>query len=250
MRENVGMRVVQLSDTHLSAAQAIPTSLLALLDWIRADPPDLLIHTGDVVWEDPDDAVDRQFAHDVLGDVACAMATIPGNHDVGFFDQSRLDTRLDAFRSMWGDNRFALDVADGWRLVGIDVYAVGRDEDDDWVRVALDTSAPIAVFVHQPLAGEPEDGWQLPDHVRSWIVEQLADRDVRLVASGHRHCRVVSHPTPTTAHVWAPSTSLTGTPYHGSDPTPGAVEYTFGENGSWSSRFVDGSVTGARPSVS
>jgi hypothetical protein len=41
-------------------------------------------------------------------------------------------------------------------------------------------------------------------------------------------------------HVWAPSTTLVGSePYHGGDPSPGAVAYEFRPNGTWSHRFVD-----------
>jgi len=233
------VRVVQLSDTHLAAATGEPDSVRGLLDWIRAEPPDLVVHTGDMVWEDPDDTLDRAFARLVLSKLPCPLLALPGNHDVGFFEHDRLPARLDAFRATWGDDHFVVD-ADGWRLVGVDVYTVGDEEADAGVARALDTDRPIAVFIHQPLAAEPQDGWQLPDHVLARCHELLAGRDVRVVASGHRHCRVVRADDGGATHVWAPSTTLVGPePYHGGDPSPGAVEYRFEPDGTWSHRFVD-----------
>jgi alkaline phosphatase D len=232
------MRVVQLSDTHLAAAIGVPAGVQALLDWIRGDPPDLVVHTGDVVWEDPDDTLDRAFARLVLSRLPCPMVAVPGNHDVGFFDTA-FATRLDVFRTTWGGDRFIVD-ADGWRLIGIDVYAVGDDDADSWLARALEANRPLAAFVHHPLAGEPQDGWQLPVGVVARCNELLAGHDVRLIASGHRHCRVVRSTEDGATHVWAPSTTLVGSEsYHGGDPAPGAVEYDFAPDGTWSHRFVD-----------
>jgi hypothetical protein len=235
------MRVVQISDTHLSARTGVPDRLRAVLDWVVADPPDLLVHTGDIVWEDPDLTSDRTFARSVLSELPCDVAFIPGNHDVGFFESARFEDRLAAFRATWGDDRFVLDVDTGWRLVGVDVYAVGLPASDHWVANELDTERPVALFVHQPIDGEPQDGWQLPEAVRQWLGRAVTGRDVRVIASGHRHCSVLRRPPMTGCdgtHVWAPSTTLTGSPHHDGDPRPGAVEYRFERDGEWSTRFV------------
>jgi 3',5'-cyclic AMP phosphodiesterase CpdA len=235
------VRVVQISDTHLSAEQGVPDQLQKLLDWIVADPPDLLVHTGDIVWEDPDLASDRAFARGVLSGLPCDVVFIPGNHDVGFFETARFPDRLAAFGDTWGGDRFVRDVDTGWRLVGVDVYAVGEPASDHWLMSALDTARPVALFVHQPIDGEPEDGWQLPDPVRDRLRRAVARRGVRVIASGHRHCAVARRPPGSDTdctHVWAPSTTLTGSPHHGGNPAPGAVEYRFGHDGGWSSSFV------------
>jgi 3',5'-cyclic AMP phosphodiesterase CpdA len=235
------VRVVQISDTHLSAATGVPDQLRALLDWIVADPPDLLVHTGDIVLEDPDLVSDRDFARKVLSDLPCDVVFIPGNHDVGFFETERFRDRLAVFRATWGDDRFVRDVDTGWRLVGVDVYAVGEPASDDSVTNALDTARPVALFVHQPIDGEPQDGWQLPEAVGEWLGRAVAGSDVRVIASGHRHCAVVRDSPEAGVggtHIWAPSTTLSGDPHHGGDPTPGAVEYRFAHAGEWSVRFV------------
>lgn len=233
------MRVVQLSDSHLAAGTGVPATVQSLLDWIEAEPPDLVVHTGDIVWFDPDDTLDRSFSRLVLSHLPCPLVAIPGNHDVGFFDGERLAERLSAFRSGWGDDRFVRDT-DGWRLVGVDIYTIGDDEADDWLTGALDVDVALAVFVHQPLTGEPDDGWQAPDSVLARVDELLTGHDVRLIASGHRHCRAVLEGARGATHVWAPSTTLAASqPYHGGNPTPGAVEYRFEPDGSWTFRFVD-----------
>jgi 3',5'-cyclic AMP phosphodiesterase CpdA len=234
------VRVVQISDSHLAAAAGMPETLKPLLDWIAGDPPELVVHTGDLVWEDPDDTLDRAFARLVMSKLPCRFVAVPGNHDVGFFDRERLPARLDAFRATWGDDRFVVD-DDGWRLIGVDVYTVGDDGADAWLSSALDSDRPTALFVHQPLAGEPQDGWHLPHDVQARCNELLAGHDVRVIASGHRHCRVVRAEEGGATHVWAPSTTLVGPePYHGGDPSPGAVEYRFEPDGTWSHRFVTG----------
>jgi 3',5'-cyclic AMP phosphodiesterase CpdA len=233
------VRVVQISDTHLSADTGVPAAVRALVDWIRADPPDLVVHTGDVVWQDPDNSLDREFARLVLNDLPCRLVTVPGNHDVGFFEAERLPVRLTAFRATWGPDRFVVD-GDGWRLVGIDVYTIGDGEADAWATSAMECDGPIALFLHQPLCGEPHDGWQLPDHVATCLDRLVAAADVRVIASGHRHCRVVRTDEGAATHVWAPSTTLVGTDrYHDGDPSPGAVEYRFEPGGEWSHRFID-----------
>ena len=78
-------RVVQLTDTHFSAKDGVPAHWPPTLDWLRQDPPDLVVHSGDIVFEDPDDETDRAFARRLLDDVPGRLRCIPGNHDVGMY---------------------------------------------------------------------------------------------------------------------------------------------------------------------
>src|SRR4029453_10973145 len=97
-------RIVQISDTHLShrRAYAVP-NVAAILDWIDADPPDLVIHTGDVSADDPDDGAERAFAHRFLCEPDRGIAALPGNHDVGGFSEDLFtQDRLEAFLATWG----------------------------------------------------------------------------------------------------------------------------------------------------
>ena len=88
------VRIVQISDTHLShrRAYAVP-NVSAILDWIAADPPDLVVHTGDITADDPDDVAEADFARQLLQSAALPMVALPGNHDVGGFSGDRFDAR-------------------------------------------------------------------------------------------------------------------------------------------------------------
>lgn len=226
-------RVVQVSDTHLSSAAGVPPPMQHLLDWIAADPPDLAVHTGDIVFEDPDNDADRAFAHQLFDTVPCPVVAVPGNHDIGFYgdDESR-DRRLAAFVATWGADRFVLDVA-GWRLVGVNAYLLGEPADDDWVGEAVATESPVAVFIHQPVGGDPIDGWEMPLSARGAFAKATGGADVRLVTSGHRHRSWAAD-----GIVWAPSATLVGDSFEGTDPCPGAVELVFHRDGTFESRFV------------
>jgi 3',5'-cyclic AMP phosphodiesterase CpdA len=227
LAEADAVRVVQVSDTHLSHLAGVPDGMQAVLGWIHDDPPDLVVHTGDVVLEDPDDERDRSFARSVFDDLPCPIVAIPGNHDIGFYgDDERRAGRIGAFRATWGDDRFVLDLA-GWRGVGVDAYLLGDEAHDDWLRAAVSVPAPVAVFIHQPLDGDPDDGWEMPPPARAAFAAATQGADIRLVASGHRH-RAADRGR----DVWAPSVTLVGDVVpDGSDPTPGVVEYEFDRGG-------------------
>ena len=92
-----GTRIVQLSDTHLSARQGVPAQWPSTLAWLRADPPALVVHSGDIVLEDPDDAADRDFARRLLAAIPSDVVVIPGNHDVGDYRDERavIERRVD-----------------------------------------------------------------------------------------------------------------------------------------------------------
>jgi alkaline phosphatase D len=209
-------RIVQLSDTHFSARAGVPSGWPAVLEWLRADPPDLVVHSGDIVFEDPDDAADRSFAKRLLDDVPAPLAIIPGNHDVGFYgEESQLPGRLATFVATWGTDRFAVDLA-GWRVVGVDAYLLGiADDHDGWFAAATHVDRPVLVFVHQPVRGDGDDEWVMADHARVAFDAAIAGADVRVIASGHRHRAHRIGPA-----VWAPSLTLTGST---DDRVPGDV---------------------------
>lgn len=240
-------RVIQVSDTHLGVVEGRPPLWDALAAWLAARPPGLLVHTGDIVLEDPDDAADRRFAHGLVGELAAAadapLAVIPGNHDVGFFDEpDRFSARIGAFRATWGDDCFVLDVG-AWRLVGADSYRLGDAGHDSWLAASVSVERPVAVFVHQPVTGEPADGWQLPPAASVAFEAAVAGADLRIVASGHRHCAAIQRTASRTA-VWAPSTRFVGDPgwapadAEGVDPALGVVEHLFHDDGRHESTVV------------
>jgi alkaline phosphatase D len=226
--------VLQVTDTHLSAAAGLPKSVRWLLEQIGADPPDLVALTGDIVFENPDDADDRVFARAVFDDLPCPLVVLPGNHDIGFYgDDGERPARLAAFVAAWGTDRFALDAA-GWRLVGADAYLLGDPLHDDWLRAAVRVDRPVVVFIHQPVDDPDRDGWEMPPQAIAAFTAAVDGADVRLVASGHRH-RYADRGR----YVWAPSTTIPAEDRDdGSDPRLGAVEHTFRRDGTCSHRLI------------
>ena len=225
---------MQISDTHFSASRGVPPQWPAVLDWLATEPPDLLVHTGDIVYEDPDNADDRAFAKALLDQAPVPYVVIPGNHDIGFYgEDAERPRRLAAFRDAWGDDRFVRDLA-GWRLVGADAYLLGTPEHDDWLRAAVAPPGPVLLFVHQPLHGEPADGWEMPDGPRAALARATAGADIRVVASGHRHSSCIDGRA-----VWAPSLTLSASdPVDGTDPRPGLVEHVVATSGSHAHRVL------------
>ena len=226
--------VLQLTDTHLSAIAGLPASLRWLLAELATEPPDLIALTGDIVYEDPDDVDDRRFARAVFADLPSPLVAIPGNHDIGFYgDDDQRPERLAAFVATWGSDRFAVDAA-GWRLVGANAYLLGDPEHDGWLRGAVDVTRPVALFIHQPVVDETADGWQMPPTAAVAFDAAVDGADVRLVASGHRH-RYADRGR----DVWAPSTTIPGEDCdEWSDPSLGAVEFTFRRGGTFAHRLI------------
>jgi alkaline phosphatase D len=221
-------RVVQITDTHLSHQIGVPTQWEALADWLRANPPDLVVNSGDIVYEDPDDDADRAFARRLHDELPGPLLFIPGNHDIGFYgEDADRPRRLATFRDTWGGDRFVVDLA-GWRIVGADAYLLGTPEHDEWLTAAVSTEQPVLVFVHQPIRGDPADGWEMPESARAAFDRAVAGADVRVVASGHRHSSAVG-----AGAVWAPSLTQVGEVGDGvdADPRPGFVQFELSADG-------------------
>jgi alkaline phosphatase D len=221
-------RVVQITDTHLSPRLGVPPQWPALLAWLADHPADLVVNSGDIVYSDPDDDVDRAFARRLHDDLTGPLAFIPGNHDVGFYgEEDERRRRLGAFIDTWGGDRFAVDLP-GWRVVGADAYLLGAPEHDEWLTSAVDVDRPCLVFVHQPIRGDPEDEWAMPEAARQAFERAIAGGDVRAVACGHRHRSAVVD-----GALWAPSLTLVGESDDGieADPRQGFVEFLLSPDG-------------------
>jgi alkaline phosphatase D len=229
-----GARVVQITDTHLSPGRGVPPEWTALVEWLRRDPPDLIVNTGDIVFEDPDDDADRAFARRLHDELPAPFVVIPGNHDIGFYgDETEQPRRLATFREAWGADRFVADLA-GWRLVGVNAYLLGSPEHDEWLGAAVGVDSPVLVFVHQPADDPSGDEWVMPPEAAGAFARAIADADVRLVASGHRHRSVDGD-----GMLWAPSLTLIGDTERGEgDPRPGFVEFVLSPGGGLDHRVL------------
>jgi Icc protein len=225
------LRVVQVSDSHL--APGVPSAddnWTAVVEHLAADPPDLVVHTGDVTVDGFGDDAHLGHARARLDELPCPWRAIPGNHDVGDIPPTSMAVtaaRVAAFEERFGPGswtidldphdrapigRTAVDAAGAWRIVGIDVQSLlGLAGDDRWVWLeeALSTDGPKMLCIHRPLWPAPTDGENpdryLPEPARSRLAALARAGDVRIVASGHVHQRASLRHDGLRAE-WAPAT--------------------------------------------
>ncbi len=245
--------MVQVSDTHLSPRHAwAQPNFDAVVAWLAADPPDLVVHTGDAVLDDPDDLDDRVHARRQADRLPAPWVALPGNHDVGEVGGDELVTpaRLAAWAEWWGSDRFRVDLGP-WRLLGLNLFVLATGwaaeaEQADWTRQQLAGAEHVAVFLHKPLhLGDPgaeDPSWGcLTLAQRTALAAVVADAPVRVVASGHLHRFATSclpWPRDATA-VWAPATSFVGRDHgDGALRRVGVVEHRFSPDGGHAAAFV------------
>ena len=243
------MRIIQLSDTHVSHLGGIPAQNLSLLiDHLNHEiRPDLVVHTGDIVIADPDSARDREAARSLLSRIEAPVVTVPGNHDVGecaeapWQDIAVTGERIAAFASAWGDDRFfltgnAANRCEDWVFIGLNSERIASGlpeerEQWDWLAGLAERveGKSVMLFLHKPLwfPGGNQSGLTVPAADRERLTALLSGARLRVVANGHvhRYRRAFEGDTLT---VWAPSLTfaLPADPDHGLDPsTPGFVEY-------------------------
>ncbi|OLT14323.1 hypothetical protein BJF78_02400 [Pseudonocardia sp. CNS-139] len=261
-----GLRVAHVTDTHLAADAADGRSAAGRAGWeavaaaLALDPPDLVVHTGDLVLGDPDTAADHTHARRLLAGLPCPVLVVPGNHDVGdhadrpdlpaaWLGKPVTEARCRRFREVWGGDRWAVRRA-GWLLVGLNSLVLGSGlpseaAQRDWLAAVLGAwPGPAAVFLHEPLVLDPDAGcaaretWAMPPvDARLRLLDALGagPAAVVLVASGHLH-RFRDVAAAGRRHVTAPSTAYPivpqpGMPQPAGDPRPGYVRYDLRPDG-------------------
>ena len=221
-------RLLQVSDTHLSREKPyFVANWDAVVAHVNADPPDLVLNSGDISLNGPDVEDDLAFAAEQHARLDCPVRVIPGNHDLGD-NPSHPDrapkqpvtaARREAYRQRFGDEFWTANAGD-WRLVGINaqLFDAGLDaEDAQWTFLAdtlIEASGrPVALFLHKPLMrddpGETIEAAHryVPAAARDRLLRLIGMARVRLVACGHVHQhRVLQHAG--IDHVWCPSTAF------------------------------------------
>jgi 3',5'-cyclic AMP phosphodiesterase CpdA len=195
-------RVVHISDTHLSPFKPhFAGNWAPLADWIRAQAPDWVIHTGDVTVDGA--GIEAELAHcaALFRALDVPVLAVPGNHDVGDPGhplQPVNDARIAAWRRHLGPDWWSLDL-EGWRLVGLDAMLFGSGlaaeaEQAAWLDETMQGAGDRrrAWFLHRPLFLEsPDEGdsgyWAVKPGVRAPLVTRLREGGVELAASGHLH---------------------------------------------------------------
>jgi 3',5'-cyclic AMP phosphodiesterase CpdA len=216
------MRIIQISDTHLSRGKPHFTdNWRPLAAWIAIQNPDLVIHTGDVTVDGADVEDDLRHAAELMRSLGVRFRAVPGNHDVGDAGHPRqpvTDERLVRWRAYFGRDRWVEDV-EGVRLVGLDAMLFGSGNREEaaqsaWLDAVMESyeDRRIAWFLHRPLfldsPGEPDTGyWSVKPGPRARLIELVRRHSVALVASGHLH---KAHQTVCdgTRYIWAPASSF------------------------------------------
>jgi len=244
--------MLQVSDPHLSARRAYGVANFdAVADMVRTDPPDLVVATGDLALDDPDDEGDRRFARDRCAALAARWRALPGNHDIGdtlpdpWMGQPVTTDRRRRWVDVWGEDWW-VEEADAWVVVGLDslLFASGLGAEDEqwrWLAGVVDGAGdrPLMVLLHKPLCvwdlGETDvNQTVVTPEGRRRLVEVLGGARVRLVASGHVH-QHRAWALDGMSMVWAPSTAFVSRPQepsrYGAAKVVGAVEYRFAGRG-------------------
>jgi 3',5'-cyclic AMP phosphodiesterase CpdA len=187
--------LLQVSDPHFGTERSHVVQ--ALLDLAKAEPPDLLVLSGDITQR----ARRRQFADagrfvDAVG--ARAVLAIPGNHDIPLFNLwARLWSPYAGFVRVFGDELEPSFEAPDVLVVAVNTtrpyrHKHGEVSDQQIERVAArvrraGTAQLRIVIVHQPvLAVRPDDEVNVLRGSRR-AVTQWADAGADLVLGGHIH---------------------------------------------------------------
>ena len=251
------VRLVHISDTHLSQTRPLfLDNFRRLAEVLAADPPDLIVNTGDISLDGADREADLAFAkaeHDALP-APCLM--VPGNHDVGDYaalgaSQPADAARLARWRAIVGPDHWVRDVP-GWRLIGLGTQVLGSglpEEDEQWTALADALAGAgtrrVALFQHKPLCTDRVtdtviDYWPVLPPARRRLLDTLALNPPALIASGHIHQWRDRH-IDGFRQVWAPPVSfIVGEEAQPSVGTKlvGAAEHLLRPDGGFTSRLV------------
>jgi 3',5'-cyclic AMP phosphodiesterase CpdA len=216
------LRVVQISDTHLSPGKRhFEPNWAPLRAWLEARKPDLILHGGDVTVDGADEDEDFRFCAELFSSLPAPVLAVPGNHDVGeprHPYQPVNAERLERWRRYLGRDYWHRDL-ERWRLIGLNSQLFGSGDPEEarqlaWLSSTMaDAGARrIGWFLHMPLflehPAERDMGyWTVKPEPRRPLLDLLARYRVALVASGHVHRAHDCH-RDGTRYVWAPSSGF------------------------------------------
>jgi 3',5'-cyclic AMP phosphodiesterase CpdA len=215
------MRIIQISDTHLSRGKPhFADNWPPLAAWIAAQNPNLVIHTGDVTVDGADVEDDLRYAAELMRHLGVRFRAVPGNHDVGDAGhpgQPVTDERLARWRTYFGLDRWIEDI-EGVRLIGLDAMLLGSGNREEaaqaaWLDAVMEDTGgrQIAWFLHRPLflgsPDEPDGYWSVKPEPRARLMELVRRYSVALVASGHLH-KAYQTVCDGTRYLWCPASSF------------------------------------------
>jgi 3',5'-cyclic-AMP phosphodiesterase len=222
----VASRVIFVSDTHLSPdAPEAQANWAAVVGYIAAVKPDLVVHLGDLSLDGARNPADLEHARRQLAMLPVPWRAVPGNHDVGDNPLPGMPDSLgvnDARRERWldvvGPDWWSARVS-GWLLLGVNAQLVGSGlaaEASQWSWLGEQIAQAgdglrIALLSHKPLAAAEAElaaapGYRFwPPAARDRLAGLFGDGPPALVVSGHVHqSRQLS--LGGVDHVWVPTT--------------------------------------------
>lgn len=240
------IRIVQVSDTHLSRQRAyFHDNWEVFVAEMQKAPPDLIVASGDLSFDGAGGDDDLVFARAEFDRLPVPWIAIPGNHDIGEahqqvrHDQPVDPSRMERWQRLIGPQWWSRDIG-AWRLVGIDSSLFGSDcaeSGQQWSyldrTLAERNNRPVLLFVHiPPFLIEPGDAsftaLAVPHAVRFKLLEACAGR-VHTMACGHVHV-ARSTSWQSLPIEWAPATSFFNIIERQKAglgiPRPGYVEWT------------------------
>lgn len=201
--------VLHVSDTHWSPEFGAGTQMwTAAVRYIEKTRPDLVIHTGDLVHDDPDNDRDHEFAAFQMRRLTTPWRIVPGNHDIGDSEPDPYrglisEERLARFRRHFGPDRWSVAIG-GWQLIGLnsllfDNHLTAEEAEQwDWLQERLGEAAgrPVGLFMHKPPAVNSLDedlhvNKSIGLKSRSRLLALAESGTVKLIGSGHLHEHVV-----------------------------------------------------------
>jgi predicted phosphodiesterase len=220
------IRAILVSDTHLSPdAPEAETNWAAVVRYIAAAAPDLVIHLGDLSLDGAHNARDLDYARRQLDLMPVPWHIVPGNHDIGDNPwpgapdgASADDGRRQRWLDVVGTDHWSLTI-DGWTLLAINAQLAGSGlaaEAEQWSWLAEQVSAcgedqRIALISHKPLAADEAELAAAPPYrflpapARAHLTDLFGGRPPALVISGHVH-QYRQLQLGGTEHLWAPTT--------------------------------------------
>jgi len=219
-------RVILVSDTHLSAsAPRAQVNWDAVVSYVGACSPDLVIHLGDLSLDGAGDAVDLRHGRTQLDQLPVAWRAVPGNHDIGdnpwpgapagiVVDAARHQRWLDIV----GAEHWSVTVG-GWVVLAINAQLLGSGLEAEaaqwsWLDEQIGRyrgREPVALITHKPVtatgtelaAAPPYRFW--PPPARDRLARLFGGTPPALVMSGHVHQYRLLR-LDGTDHLWVPTT--------------------------------------------
>jgi 3',5'-cyclic AMP phosphodiesterase CpdA len=219
-------RLILVSDTHLSAsAPQAQANWDAVIGYLGARTPDLVIHLGDLSMDGARDAADLRHGRAQLDRLPAEWRAVPGNHDIGdnpwpgappgiAVDAARLQRWLDIV----GADHWSVTVG-GWVVLAVNAQLLGSGLEAEaaqwsWLEDEVGRHRgrrPVALLTHKPVtaagaeltAAPPYRFWPRP--ARDRLGRLFGETPPALVISGHVHQSRLLR-LEGTDHLWVPTT--------------------------------------------